>query len=175
MLQYSVVTALGSHTLRLIEQFSKAIADCGCNIDSCRYMLAGSESTLSMLVSGSWDAIAKMEDMLPKLERKLQLRIHAGRTTLRKPGGKLMPYVIDLVCADRPGIVYEITNFMVNNDIQIEDFHTNTYKAAHTETQMFSLHMIIHIPTDISLAVIRGEFLGFCDRLNLDAIMEPVK
>jgi len=175
MRQYSVLTALGSHSSRLIEQFSKAIFDCGCNIDSCRYMILGSESALLMLVSGSWDAIAKMEDMLPKLELSLGLKIHTKRTALRKPGGKLMPYVIDVICADRPGVVYDITNFMANNDIEIEDVHTHTYQAAQTETPMFSLHMAINIPTDMSLATIRGEFMTFCDRLNLDAIMEPVK
>ena len=40
---------------------------------------------------------------------------------------------------------------------------------------MFSLHMTISVPTDISIAAMRNEFMDFCDQLNLDAIMEPVK
>ena len=175
MQQYLVLTALGGHSPRLIEQFSKSVVDCGCNIDDCRSVILGSECSLLMMVSGSWDAIAKIEDVLPKLESSLGLRIHAKRTSLRKPAARLMPYVIDVVCVDRPGVVYDITNFVANNEIEIENIHTNTYKAAHTETQMFSLHMTINIPVDTSISTIRGEFLEFCDRLNLDAIMEPVK
>jgi glycine cleavage system transcriptional repressor len=40
---------------------------------------------------------------------------------------------------------------------------------------MFSLHVTINVPADISISAIRGDFIDFCDRLNLDAIMEPVK
>jgi len=35
--------------------------------------------------------------------------------------------------------------------------------------------MTIGVPTDISIATLRGEFMEFCDQLNLDSIMEPVK
>ncbi len=44
-----------------------------------------------------------------------------------------------------------------------------------TGAKMFSLHMMVNIPSDSSIASIRGDFIEFCDRLNLDAIMEPVK
>jgi glycine cleavage system transcriptional repressor len=35
--------------------------------------------------------------------------------------------------------------------------------------------MTISVPTNVSIAGLRGEFMDFCDHLNLDAIMEPVK
>ena len=40
---------------------------------------------------------------------------------------------------------------------------------------MFSVQMIVNVPTRIHLAQLREEFMDFCDSLNLDAIMEPVK
>ncbi len=52
---------------------------------------------------------------------------------------------------------------------------TNTYKAVNTGASMFSMHMTVNIPADISIASIRGDFIEFCDQLNLDAIMEPLK
>jgi glycine cleavage system transcriptional repressor len=53
--------------------------------------------------------------------------------------------------------------------------YTNSYHADHTGTSMFSLHMTINIPSRLSIAALRGEFMDFCDHLNLDAIIEPVK
>ena len=38
-----------------------------------------------MLVSGNWNAIAKLEDLLPRLEQKLDLTIGSRRTQLRGP------------------------------------------------------------------------------------------
>ncbi len=86
-----------------------------------------------------------------------------------------MPYAIDAVCSDRLGVVHDIAKFMANNELQIQDLYTNTYQAANTDTKMFSVHMTINIPTDTSISVVRNDFMDFCDRLNLDAIMEPVK
>ena len=40
---------------------------------------------------------------------------------------------------------------------------------------MFALHMTIGIPGDASIASVRGEFMDFCDDLNLDAMLAPVK
>ena len=38
-----------------------------------------------------------------------------------------------------------------------------------------TVHMTISVPTNVSIAGLRGEFMDFCDHLNFDAIMEPVK
>ena len=40
---------------------------------------------------------------------------------------------------------------------------------------MFALHMTIGIPADTAIASVRGDFMDFCDDLNLDAMMAPVK
>jgi len=40
---------------------------------------------------------------------------------------------------------------------------------------MFALQMAINIPTTVPISLLRDEFLELCDRLNLDAILEPVK
>ena len=86
-----------------------------------------------------------------------------------------MPYSIDIASMDRIGIVHDITDFLVSNQIDIQELCTNTYHATHSGTPIFSLHIAINIPADISISGIRGDFIDFCDRLNLDAIMEPIK
>jgi glycine cleavage system transcriptional repressor len=40
---------------------------------------------------------------------------------------------------------------------------------------MFSIRLVINVPSRIHLGVLREEFMDFCDHLNLDAILEPVK
>ena len=52
---------------------------------------------------------------------------------------------------------------------------THRYSAAHTATPMVSVHINIGIPAATHLAALRDEFLDFCDQLNVDAIMEPIK
>jgi glycine cleavage system transcriptional repressor len=52
---------------------------------------------------------------------------------------------------------------------------TRSYAAAHTGAPMFSVQMIVNVPSRLHIGVLREEFMDFCDHLNLDAIFEPVK
>jgi len=175
MIQHVVITAQGKYSLNLVEQLSKAIADNGCNIVYCHMATPGSEFSISMMISGTWDAIAKIESAMPKLEKQLTITIQFKRTNLVSPSKNLMPYAIDVICSDRPGVVHEITKFIADNNIDIRDMYANSYETAQTATRMYSIHMTINIPIDISIASLRGDFMQLCDQLNLDAIMEPVK
>jgi glycine cleavage system transcriptional repressor len=175
MLQHMVLVALGKYSPRLVEELTKAILDCSCSISDSRISILASECSILMKISGSWDAVAKFEDSLPNLATRLNISINSSRTEPLKTGSGMMPYAIDAVCADRLGVVHDIAKFMANNEIQIQDLYTNIYQAANTGTQMFSVHMTINIPSDTAISVVRNDFMDFCDRLNLDAIMEPVK
>lgn len=175
MQNYVAISAIGANRTKIIEPFVQAIRDCGCSIVDSRITVLGDRLAMMMLLSGNWDAIAKIENLLPRLEQQLQISTIAERTEPRKPEANLMPYAVEVVAVDNVGIVHEITQFFSAHDIKIEDLFSGTYAAAHTGTQMFSLHMTVAIPTDVSIASIRGEFMEFCDQLNLDSIMEPVK
>ncbi len=175
MQNFLVISAIGNNRPGLIPQFSKAVKDCGCNIVDSRMTVLGDELALIMLLSGTWDAVAKIESMLPRLRENLDLSLIAKRTEARKRSANLMPYAVEVVSVDRPGIVYEMAQFFTARDINIEEMFTGSYAAAHTGTPMFSLHITISVPTNNSIAALRGEFMDFCDQLNLDAVMEPVK
>lgn len=175
MQNHLVITALGDHDPRIIEHFTRAVKDCGCTISESRMVALGDCFAMIMMLAGTWDAVAKMEDLLPRLEERLHLSITSSRSQPQRPNQSLMPYAIDVVSFDQIGVVHDITKFIANNNIDIQALYTNSYKAAHTDTPMISLHMTINIPTNVSIAALRGDFMDFCDQLNLDAIMEPVK
>jgi glycine cleavage system transcriptional repressor len=40
---------------------------------------------------------------------------------------------------------------------------------------MFSVHMTVGIPSEMHIAGLREEFMDYCDALNLDAVLEPLK
>lgn len=135
----------------------------------------GENFAMVMLLAGAWDAIAKIENMLPRLEDKLNIDIISKRTTARQTNSSLMPYAVEVVSIDRPGIVHDIAQFFSERDIGIDDMYSSSYSAVHSNAPMFSLHMTISVPTNNSVSALRGEFMELCDHLNLDAVMEPVK
>ncbi|MGA9854572.1 MAG: glycine cleavage system protein R, partial [Gammaproteobacteria bacterium] len=74
-----------------------------------------------------------------------------------------------------PGIIFNLANFFAERNISIADLITRGYSAMHTGAPMFSVQMAVNIPTNLHIGSLREEFMEFCDRLNLDAIMEPIK
>lgn len=170
-----VVTAIGESSTRLVRELTRIIKDCNCTIGESRMTVIGNRVCILMLVSGTWNAVAKTEDILAREKEQLGIDLHTRRTNMQEQGKNLMPYAIDVVAIDQPGIVHNIVNFFNQNDIDIRDIQTNTYKTGSSGSVMFSMHMIITIPADLSIASVRGDFMDFCDQYNLDSIMEPVK
>lgn len=170
-----VVNALIDHSNQVIRDFSRAAKTSGCNIVESRFNVFGGKLAMMLFLSGSWNEIAKMEDLLKKMELETGAQILVDRTQSVELNGKSMPYAIDVVGIDQPGVIQEITEFMVDSKIDIQNMVSNAYLATQTGAKMFSLHMTVNLTLDTSIAAIRGDFIDFCDRLNLDAIMEPVK
>jgi glycine cleavage system transcriptional repressor len=87
----------------------------------------------------------------------------------------MLPYSIDVVCLDQTGIVAGLSGFFAQRAVDIAELSTRSYAAAHTGAPMFSVQMIVNVPSRLHIGVLREEFMDFCDHLNLDAIFEPVK
>lgn len=173
--QYLVISALGKDRPGIVNALTQQVAEAGCNLLDSRMTVLGGEFAVLVLVEGQWNAVAKLESLLPELERQLDLTLIAKRTESKKTidGGR--PYNVEVIALDHPGIVHQVANFFSSQQINIQDLYTDSYRAAHTGAQMFAANMTINIPADVQVARLREEFLEFCDALNLDAVMEPVK
>ncbi len=170
-----VIAALGQDRPGLVDRLSGWILDSGCNISDSRMMVLGGEFAVLLLVSGNWNSLAKLESQLAQTEKQLGMTINVKRTSKKQQNGNLLPYAVDVVALDHPGIVHNLAGFFSRRNINIQDLSTSSYAAAHTGTLMFSVHMILDVPADTHIATLREEFLEFCDRLNLDAVIEPIK
>ena len=172
---YLVISALGKDRAGLVDKLTKIILDDECNIVDSRMTVLGGEFAILLMVEGNWNRLTKLEDALPALGDGLGLTIISKRTEERQADNKLLPYAIDVVSMDHPGIVHHLASFFSGRNINIEDLATTSYAAAHTGTPMFAVHISVGIPADIHIAALRDEFLEFCDLMNLDAVLEPIK
>jgi glycine cleavage system transcriptional repressor len=175
MNQLIVITAVGNDRAGIVHELTRLVLNCGGNIVESRMSGLGSEFAMLLLVSGNWHTPAKLESELEKLSESMGLTVSFRRTEHRKTSADHLPYAVDVVCLDQPGIVFNMANFFSSRGIDISELTTRSYLAAHTGAPMFSVQMNINIPSRIQIANLREEFLEFCDQLNLDAIIEPIK
>jgi len=175
MNNYLVITALGSDRPGIVKELAKNITEHECNIEDSRMTVLGGEFAIMLMVSGNWNTIAKLQDHMPGLEQQLGLTIITKNTESRQPIGKTLPYAAEVIALDHQGIVMNLANFFSTRNINIEEMTTHCYAAAHTGTPMFAVHMEIGIPATQSISELRESFMDFCDNLNLDAVLEPMK
>lgn len=172
---YLVVSALGEDRPGLVNELSRTILECGCNIVDSRMTVLGGEFAIAMLVHGNWNTLAKLELQVQRLGQPLGMTFTTKRTESHKPKADILPYAVEVIALDQPGIVHGLANFFADRSINIEDMATRRYNAPHTGTPMFSVNMAIGIPATMHIAMLREEFMDFCDERNLDAVMEPMK
>ncbi len=168
MKQFLAVSAIGSDRAGLVHEFTRTIADCGGSISESRMLCLGGDFGLQMLIGGNWHALAKLAEAAG-------LVVHLRRTEGKTRREDHVPYSIDVVCVDQPGIVAGLAGFFASRSIDIDEVATRSYTASQTGAAMFSVQMMINVPTRIHVSQLREDFMDYCDSLNLDAILEPVK
>lgn len=173
--QHLVISAIGADRPGLVHELTRVVTDSGASIAESRMASLGAEFAMVLLVSGNWAALARLETELKRQADDRGLTLHFKRTEARGARRDLLPYSIDIVSLDQTGIVAGLSGFCAARQIDISEVATRCYAAAHTGAPMFAVQMIVNVPAKLHVSQLREEFMDYCDSMNLDAILEPVK
>ena len=127
MQQLVVISAVGTDKTGVVNDLTKLILDSGGNLEESRMTALGSEFAMLMLVSGNWHALNKLEGALEKMARGSDLTLSVRKTEERAGTEDCMPYLVDVVSLDQPGIVYNLAHFFTSRDIEISEVATRRY------------------------------------------------
>lgn len=169
MAEQMVITALGADRPGIVDALSKALLARQLNIEDSRMSSLAGAFAILLLVTGTKTAIDAFIADMAELEDQLQMQLMARTSEAGQAQDRLVPYQVEVVAMDHPGIVHNLASFFANRQISIVELETDCYPAPHTGTLMFSLHMTIGVPADLPIKKLRQEFLDTCDDLNMDA------
>ena len=169
------ITALGSHDSNFIAEILPMVGDCKCSILEIRYSNLAQSNAAYLLVDGNWNQIAKLETALDSLQRRMEIKIICLRPEQKSKNIEHLPYSLETISLNKNNIIESVTLFLLDREITIEDVVGSAYQAAYVQTTVFSSKFIILIPAQLNLLSLREEFLDFCDQLNIDAVLEPIK
>src|SRR5690606_2964210 len=138
-----IINAYTTHPQSPLMPVSRRVADSGCNLVDARLSTVGRDVSLTALAVGSWDAVAKLEAMLSRLDREEGLRLMWYRTGPKAMQSNLLPYVVEVIAADKAGILFQLADFFDRQGITIESLHSSRYQAMQTGADMFSAQITI--------------------------------
>jgi glycine cleavage system transcriptional repressor len=171
------ISVLGANHTNLIGEILPVVRDCNCNILEIRSSQLGQSTAAYLLIQGNWNQIAKVENTIENIQKRLEIKISTLRPE-QKDKDKTkdcIPYSLETISLDKDSLVESITSFLFDRDISVEEIAGSAYQAPYIQSSVFSTKFIILVPSSLSLLSLREEFLDFCDQLNIDAILEPVK
>lgn len=169
------ITVLGNNPINFIAEILAVIRECKCNILEIRSSSLAQATAAYLLVDGNWNQVAKLENMLDVIERRIDIKIHTLRPEPREKGKDFIPYSLETLSLDKDNVVDSIVSFLHVRNIAVEEITASSYQAPYIQNTVFSTKFIILIPPQLHLLSLREEFLDFCDQLNIDAILEPIK
>lgn len=159
----------------LFSELCQQISRTGCNIDESRCALLGSTHVIALCTSGSWDVIAKTETALKSFAKRHQIQLFYERTNPISFATPHIPYYVQIVALDKPGIICEVIDFFRQEGIQIGELESTIQKSNHTGAEILNLSLVVFIQEEIVIGDLRERFILFSDSLNLDSIIEPLK
>ena len=152
-----LINAYTTHPESPLLSVTRRIADSGCNLVDARLSTVGRDVSVTALATGSWDAVAKLEAMLTRLEREEALRLVWYRTGAKVVQSNLLPYIVEVVAADKPGILFQLADFFDRQGITIENLQSTRYRAMQTGAEMFSAQVTIGVPANMHIAALRDD------------------
>jgi glycine cleavage system transcriptional repressor len=166
----AVISTIGRDRPGIVNELSQAVLEMNLNIEDSRMTVLGGEFAVLMSVAGGDADLALLDGKLAELctasELAYLFRITEDRTT-----GHALPYLVQVVAMDHPGIVARIAGFFSERQINIRDLNTETERAAHTGTPIFNLAITVEVPTSVKINELRAAFEEFCNDQDLDGTL----
>lgn len=172
-----VVSVTGKSQPGLLTALLKAFFDCNCCIAESRSMVLADDFSGFWLLEGNWNHVARLENSLEHLRDQFGIRCFHHQVTPQDNDsvGDHLPYIVDVYGMDRLGVANEIAGFFSARNIVVREMSISRIQPVRNQSELFSIHCVVMIPTDGRPISLRDEFLEFCDGRNMDAILEPMK
>ncbi len=170
-----ILNLIGPDQPGLVAGVTRLVADTGCNLEASRIAVLDGYCCMALSASGNWKTLATLETRLERMEEEVGLVVVARRGPLTESSQPAMAYAVDAIALDAPGLLHALADFFTSRGVNLRDVQTRVYTSQQTGARMFAANMVIEIPASQHLASLRGEFMDFCDELNLDGVLDPIK
>lgn len=153
MKQTWILTALGKDCPGIVAGVTKILFDLGCNLEDSSMTRLGGEFAIMVVFAAPRALIrARLERACVPLSKRLGLAVHLkplSRAELSaKPSGA--PYVISVYGADRPGIVFRVSELLARLRINITDVSTHCAPHRRGLPPLYLMLLEIELPRRVA-------------------------
>ena len=174
-----LLSGFGRDRPGMVAAVSKLLLDLGANLEDTSMTRLGGQFAMLMLLSDGDTplsvreieaAIARRRSELGALD--LHLRVSDVEGDGRRRESEAPRYLIRVAGADRPGIVFSVTNYLASRSINIVDVSSRRLMGSKQAVYLLLLEIIL--PDDITADEFERGMEQLQARLELDIQVEPI-
>ena len=169
-----IVTALGKDRPGIVAGVTKILYQLGCNLEDSAMTRLEGEFAIMLIFSSSRVTEERLRKAFGPLESRLRLAVHlkpltASETSVPRKRGKT--YLISVYGADRPGIVFQVSDALAHAGVNINDVHT--HRSAHGGPSLYPLLLEVEIPAKRSVLALEAQLKRTASRLGVEVSLRP--
>jgi glycine cleavage system regulatory protein len=162
-----VMTIISPDRTGLVESIARTVAEHGGNWLESRMCRLGGEFAGILRIDISAEKKPALVDALQKLQTGgLQITVRGDASLSAKAAGKQTQ--LEIVGADRPGIVREITAALARAGVNVEEFSSEVSSAPMSGETLFKAEARLQLPAGCDLAALKQDLEKIAADLLVD-------
>jgi len=171
-----VLTLTGHDRVGVVKEITNVLVKYGGNVETSRMARLGGEFAMLALVSLRDNDLSALETELQKLrDEGFQILLLPTESDQTQKYAGWLPYQIEVLGADHEGIIYEITQHLAQQGINIEDMETTTAPAPMSGTPLFTMQATVLVPPQLPFHKWSDALEEIGDRLNVTIEVAIIK
>ena len=171
-----VLTLTGHDRVGIVKEITNLFVKHGGNVETSRMAHLGGEFALLALVSLAEDKLVMLENDLQEMRGEgFQITLLQTEDDHAAKYAGWLPYEIEVLGADHEGIIYEVTQYLAEKGINIEDMETSTTPAPMSGTPLFMMQATVLVPPKLPFQKWSDALEEIGDKLNVSIKVSVAK
>ena len=176
MLKKYIMTAFGKDRPGIVADVTRVLYENGCNLEDTSMSMLSDEFTINLLFSSGNERIESLlEKGCAALEQQKSITafirpIKSVQEQIRK---KLPLCTIHVEGLDQAGIVYKISRYLADHQLNIVDLKSTVKATPESGTALYLMDIHIQLPDSTSIELIEKELNDVAEEVNVDIKVSP--
>ena len=170
-----IVTALGQDRPGIVAGVAQVLYKLGCNLeDSAMTRLEGEFAIMLIFSCSGKVGEAALRKAFSPLERRLRLAIQLKPLSKREtsqPRKQGATHLVSVYGADRPGIVFRVSEALARAGLNITDVHT--HRSAGAGPSLYLMLLEVEVPPRIALSSLEQRLKRLAKHLRVEVSLRP--
>jgi glycine cleavage system transcriptional repressor len=170
------VTVLGKDRPGIVADVTGILYETGCNLEDSSMTILEGEFAVLVIISLPKELAVKdlREKFTPITQKGLTVDVKDFADTTNEPEEiSQKNFVISVIGADKPGIVYQVSKLLEKHEINITDVET---KRIGKESKMvYAMILEVKIPKELNLSKIESALKDLGKKLSVDVTLKPIE